>query len=320
MVCTTSRVHLFGVLFLALGLNVLAGAAETSDLEDLRKQALELVNRDRRQHGLSRLELGENLSEAALNHARDMLRRRYYAHESLEGETAQDRYVAAGGRRWQLVAENLARCGGCEPPATEDTVERLHRGWMNSPEHRANILQRGLRRFGFGVVVGESQGLYAVQTFAGPGTPRGLLPDEEASPIDQNEQVRRALGVINRARRQAGVPPLQASAALITAADNLLPNDIGQDFSLKALSQDLFPALPDGQRRQWGSISTVAGACGGCGVAPSAADVRSFARDWLDSPQHRDTLLDAGLTHLGFALEADGDGRKVALAVLGARQ
>src|SRR5688500_2604033 len=88
--------------------------AETPDnLQALRHRALELVNQARAGHGLSRLELGGNLDEAAQSHARDMLRRGYYSHTSPEGENVQDRYVAAGGSRWELAAENIARCEGC---------------------------------------------------------------------------------------------------------------------------------------------------------------------------------------------------------------
>jgi uncharacterized protein YkwD len=111
-------------------------AASTGDLEELRARALELVNQARREQGLQPLELGPNVNQAALSHARDMLRRNYYSHTSPEGETVQDRYVEAGGSKWRLTAENIARCAGCTSGPDTEAVERLHRGWMNSPEHR----------------------------------------------------------------------------------------------------------------------------------------------------------------------------------------
>src|SRR3712207_4473522 len=74
-----------------------AGAQAPDNLDALRQRALELVNRARAEHGLSRLELERNLDEAAQSHAQDMLRRSYFAHSSPEGGTVQDRYIAAGG-------------------------------------------------------------------------------------------------------------------------------------------------------------------------------------------------------------------------------
>jgi uncharacterized protein YkwD len=233
---------------------------------------------------------------------------------SPEGETVADRYVEAGGSRWRLVAENIARCIGCEAPLTTARVESLHEGWMNSPPHRENILRRGLDRFGFGIVV-EDERLYAVQTFAGPGVPRGLQPGEEARAVAPDEQAAIALAVVNRARRQEGLQPLERSPALGEAARSLLPEP-GGGPGLR-LSGDIFSAIPAEARGRWRSVMALAAACGGCGAEATAADVRSFARQWLEDPQNRERLMSPEATHLGFALRAGGEGRKVALATLG---
>lgn len=74
--------------------------------------ALELLHQDRRERTLPPLQLDAILNEAAQKHAEDMLRRGYYSHRSLEGETGMDRYRAAGGGTSQVVAENIARCEG----------------------------------------------------------------------------------------------------------------------------------------------------------------------------------------------------------------
>ena len=172
-------VHLVAVAVLLAGvLTALEASPQpaTGDLAQLRGRALALVNEARERHGLAHLELGADLNEAAQAHARDMLERGYYAHVSPEGETVADRYRATGGSPWHLVAENIARCLGCELPPSTARVEALHEGWMKSPPHRENILRRGLDRFGFGIIVRQDQRLYAVQTFAGPGMPRGLQP------------------------------------------------------------------------------------------------------------------------------------------------
>jgi uncharacterized protein YkwD len=298
-------------------------AAETGDLALLRERALALVNEARERHGLGALQSGADLNEAAQAHARDMGERIYYAHVSPEGETVADRYAEAGGSRWKLVAENIARCLGCEAPPTATRVETLHEGWMNSPPHRENILARGLDRFGFGIVAGRDGRLYAVQTFAGPGVPRGLQPDEEPRALSPEEQAAVALQAVNRARKDAGAPPVERSPPLSEAAHALLPPPPASRSSGDAglqLSGDVFAALPAEARADWRFVAVLAASCGGCGVAPTAADVRSFVWQWLDDAQTRERLTASDATHLGLAVRANGEGWKAAAATLGARR
>ena len=147
------------VLLLAAGLLASAvtpaTAAETGDLVALRSEALALVNAARQDQGLPGLRLTARLNAAAQAHAEDMLKRGYYAHQSPEGETVADRYRERGGSRWKAVAENIAECQGCRPPLSADRVRQFHRGWMNSPPHRENIVGRGFDGFGFGIAGGN---------------------------------------------------------------------------------------------------------------------------------------------------------------------
>lgn len=142
------------------------GAIETGPLGALRQEALSLVNQTRRERGLAALSLTGPLNAAAQSHAEDMARRGYYAHFSPEGEDALGRYRANGGQRYRIVAENIANCGGCPVPPTEERVRRFHSDWMNSPGHRKNILRSGVENFGFGIAAANGR-IYAVQTFAG---------------------------------------------------------------------------------------------------------------------------------------------------------
>ena len=45
-------------------------------------------------------------------------------------------------------------------------------------------------------------------------------------------------------------------------------------------------------------------------------DVRDFVARWFDDPQNGETLRDSRFDELGFALFANGEGLKIALAVL----
>lgn len=69
--------------------------------------ALTLVNRDRALNGLGQLVEDPLLSQAAQNHAQDMLNRHYYAHISPEGRTPRDRFHQVGGNPRIGVGENI---------------------------------------------------------------------------------------------------------------------------------------------------------------------------------------------------------------------
>lgn len=300
----------------ALGILVVGPAqAQTPDnLDALRARALELVNQSRSESNAEPLRHGALLDAAAQGHAEDMLARNYYAHRSPEGDTVQDRFLGEGGSQWELVAENIAQCAGCGAIDIEQ-VRALHNDWMNSPVHRQNILASGLARFGFGIVEDNGQ-LYAVQTFAGPGQPRGLEPGEAAKPVALSAMTGVAMEALNSAREAEGVEPIEASAALEEAARILVPKDL-EGFDLDAVGS-AYSAVPRHAQSSWSSLSIIAGACGGCGERPTRADLESFMVQWLGEGSYRGTLLDPGFSAAGMVLRADSSGRKVALLVLGA--
>ncbi|PND18096.1 hypothetical protein CN934_29680 [Ensifer sp. MMN_5] len=290
-------------------------AAESGRLGELRAQALSLVNAARKQHGLNPLQSTEILNSAAQAHAQDMLQRNYYSHTSPEGETISDRYRDRGGSRWKKVAENIARCIGCPAVPSASRVADLQDGWMNSPSHRQNILAKGLESFGFGII-GESDRQFAVQTFAGPGVPLALQPDEEAAELSLPEQVDVAARIINRERGRKGLVPVKASGVLNSVAQRLLPKGESDERIMKQ-PDSLYDLLPEDSKTQWKKIAVVAGGCGGCGAKPTAADIRYFVDQWLQDPQNGGTLLSSEATRIGFAMFASGEGRKIGIAVTG---
>lgn len=288
---------------------------EGLDLDAARATALELVNASRAEHDLPPLSTAPPLAEAAQAHAEDMLRRDYYAHRSPEGDTVMDRYLAAGGTTAKGVAENIARCDGCPPAVDRARLQQLHTGWMESPGHRRNILDAGKTHFGFGLAAGDGDGgeggggLFAVQTFAGPGETGG---EELAAP----ELAQAAVERVNTLRQEAGTPTLEAAPDLTAALADALPAEDLGDADLQSLLADPTALVPAERRGSWRSFSVVAGRCGGCGVAATAEDVDRFVDQWLESGRYRDTLTDRRFTHLAFAVAADGSGRKVAIAIL----
>jgi uncharacterized protein YkwD len=111
-----------------------------------------LINRERTRRGMRRLRVNRHLSRAALSHTVDMVQKRYFAHVSTAGLDLIDRLALAGylrrAERWQ-VGENLARGIG-----SSGTPRRTVVGWIHSPAHRRNILDRRFREIGIGVIDG----------------------------------------------------------------------------------------------------------------------------------------------------------------------
>lgn len=116
---------------------------------------LQLVNQARRENGLPPLQMDEKLRQVARAHSRDMLQRGYFAHNTPEGVTPFQRMEQAG-IRFMVAGENLALAR---------TVQVAHTGLMNSPGHRANILNGSFRKVGIGVMDGGIYGLMFSQEF-----------------------------------------------------------------------------------------------------------------------------------------------------------
>jgi uncharacterized protein YkwD len=292
---------------LALGSLFAAPAAGApDDLETLREKALVLVNEARAARDLPALEAREALAEAAQAHAEDMARRGYFAHEAPDGDTVRDRFLAAGGGRWKVVRENIAKCTNCE--ADRGRVAAFQEGWMESPGHRANILAEGLAGFGFGLAV-EGDAVRAVQTFAGPGAAGG----ESGEPVAPEAAAERLLERVNEARAAAGLAPLEPAPALAEAARALA------DRAFEGGGEgDVLSLLPEGARGSWSALAAASAACGGCGRKIAEADAERFAGRLLEGSGGR--LLSERFGHAGLALSASGEGRKTVAVLLGARR
>ena len=301
------------VLLIMVGLGVPAEAQDLRQSEsEARAYSLTLVNQARAAKALPLLKLSDKLSRAAEAHAEDMLEREYFSHVSPEGKSVMSRFLSAGGDAGLLVAENIARCRNCSDVPDRADIEDLHRGWMESAGHRANILSPGLDSYGFAVVQDSSGLRYAVQTFSGPGMPRGAHSHADLEVMDATEQTDTAARLIDE-HRKGDARPLSADPRLIEMAQSMVPKDSLADVQIDRLTslKDAVPA-----QAPWRSYRVLAGLCGACGVSATRADVRFFLREWLASPAYRDILRDTSLTSIGIVIRPDGAGRKVAVAVL----
>ena len=123
--------------------------------ENLELEMLELVNEERIKEGLNSLEWDPEILPVARAHSADMFSRGYFSHVSPEGKTPSDR-IRAGKVRFLTAGENLA---------LGPTLSICHSGLMNSPGHRANILNPAYGRVGIGILDGGRHGLMITQNF-----------------------------------------------------------------------------------------------------------------------------------------------------------
>jgi len=124
----------------------------TSNLAGVKGAILCLLNAERKARGLKPLRANGRLARAAALHSHDMVAKRYFSHTSLTGEDFVVRIKRVGyirpGKAWTL-GENLAwGTGSLAAPVG------IVRGWMESPGHKANILNGRFQEVGIGIALG----------------------------------------------------------------------------------------------------------------------------------------------------------------------
>jgi uncharacterized protein YkwD len=122
--------------------------------EPAEQEILRLVNEERRKENLTLLQQHAPIREVARAHSSDMYKRGYFAHTNPDGNDPFDR-IRGGGITYEFAGENLALA---------PTVEMVHRGLMNSPRHKENILKPEFSDLGVGVYRGPL-GFMVTQNF-----------------------------------------------------------------------------------------------------------------------------------------------------------
>jgi uncharacterized protein YkwD len=134
---------------------VSAPARRTAALSSLESGVLQQLNAIRAQHELVPLRLSAGLSAAADQHSREMGADGYFQHESVDGTAFWKRigrwYRTSGYGYWS-VGENLLWSSPNVDPKAALVL------WMNSPEHRRNILTARWREIGISAVHVDSAG------------------------------------------------------------------------------------------------------------------------------------------------------------------
>ena len=133
-------------------LNIPSLDEETLDYE---KEVVRLVNEERAKYGLGALKEDWELSRVARYKSQDMKDKKYFSHTSPTYGSPFE-MMKAFGLSYSYAGENIAM--------GQRTPKEVVNAWMNSPGHRANILNASYKKIGVGYVTG---GNYWTQMFIG---------------------------------------------------------------------------------------------------------------------------------------------------------
>ena len=110
-----------------------------------------LVNQDRAANGVAGLSWSSSLARVAQYRAHDMLNRNYFSHyDPSTGQLAFVQLLRLWGIPYATAGENIAW-------STNPSMANINTMFMNSPEHRANILNGAYHRVGIGVATNGSK-------------------------------------------------------------------------------------------------------------------------------------------------------------------
>lgn len=201
----------------------------------------DLANTERAKESLPLLAYNTTLEAAAQMKANDMSSKNYFAHTSPEGITPWF-WFGKAGYLFYFAGENLA--------VDFDDSDAVTRAWMNSPTHKANILNGKFTEIGVATAEGTHKGhhtTYVVQMF---GTPAIVAPIKSIAPTPKTVQPVSPVVPASSApiRRVALAPSVKgAETEQPTAPVAVSPNAVeNQDFiSVEARDPALVLAAPD---------------------------------------------------------------------------
>lgn len=155
----------------SLAMVIRPAAAQAADAGGV----IALTNQQRAAAGLPALNYNAALTAAAANKANDMIVHQYWSHTSPSG-VGPWYWISAAGYPYLYAGENLA-----QGFSTDDAIVSA---WMNSAEHRANILSPNYRDIGCGFASGVLLGQQTLVAVCDYGsTAAELAPAPAPAPV-----------------------------------------------------------------------------------------------------------------------------------------
>ncbi|MEU9560110.1 CAP domain-containing protein [Streptomyces fumanus] len=241
---------------------------------------LDVVNSARAAAGSPPVRFDPRLVAAAREHAAAMAAAGALSVQTRDGVSVYQRIIAAG-YRYLTVGEHLV--------SGPRTAREFAAYCLETDGARRTLCDAAYAHVGLARATGgPAGGAYWTALWAGPLTPDGLA-----------RTVAEVVGLTNRRRTGAGLPPLAADPRLTAAA---------QAHSADMVARDFYAHTdPDGGR-PWdragaaGAPHRTVGENIACGQR-SPADV---VEGWMNSPGHRANILKPDFTHIGVGLAGGG--------------
>lgn len=133
------------------------GISTTVTLSQDEQEVFDLINQQRVNNGLASLKINEEVQRVAKIKAQDMVANNYFSHNSPTYGSPFD-MLKSFKISYKTVGENIAGNSSNQSAVT---------AWMNSPGHKANILNSSYSYTGIGVVNSPTYGKVYVQMFIG---------------------------------------------------------------------------------------------------------------------------------------------------------
>jgi len=162
---------------------------------------IELLNQERKSSGLQSLKENTVLDNAASLKAQDILEKDYFSHQSPEGVSPWHWFKIAG-YNYKIAGENLAI-------GFLDSGE-VNRAWLDSPSHKANLLNSNYKDVGIAVLTGDFQGnetTVVVQLF---GTPQQTIAGPKVQTKEQVKKETATATAENAEKEATGTQTLSA--------------------------------------------------------------------------------------------------------------
>ncbi len=143
------------LIYVGQAINIPQGAP----LKSFEDEVLRLVNEERARNGLQTLKANWQAARVARIKSQDMINNKYFGHTSpLYGSPFK--MLESYGLRFSAAAENIAK--------GQRTAQEVMNAWMNSPGHKANILNKSFTELGVGAAKDSNGTLYWTQLFLKP--------------------------------------------------------------------------------------------------------------------------------------------------------
>lgn len=175
---------IIAIVFVVIGLQFGYNGAKTGNVLGVESNItitslFNQTNVYRQENKVGNLNLNDKLNKAAYLKAQDMFAKQYWSHDSPEGVQPW-KWLGDVGYNYDKAGENLAK--------NFTSTNGVMTAWLNSPEHKANIIKNSYQDVGFAVVSGELDKKPATLVVALYGSPANNAVANAASGFSESTQ------------------------------------------------------------------------------------------------------------------------------------